>query len=66
MKDNKQLIICLAYNLTYNYFSPVFFAILQSKTKEAYEKLHANIRLLRKNFNPPFITVDYETAHLEV
>ena len=64
-KDNKQLLICMAYNKTYNYFSIAFFALLQSKTKETYQTLHTNIKLLR-DFKPRFITVDFESAHLEV
>ena len=65
-KKKIQLMICLGYNSTNNYFSAAFFAVLQTKTKETYEKLHINLRLLRKNFNSEFITVDFESAHIKV
>ncbi len=65
-KENKQLIVCLAYNYNFHYFSPVFFAILQSKTKKAYKMLHQQICLMRENNRPKLITVDFEMAHIEV
>ena len=64
-KDNKQLIVCLGYNETKNFFSIAFFALLQSKSFKAYETLHINIKLLIK-FSPEFITVDFEQAHIKV
>ncbi len=65
-KENAQLIVCLAYNCNFHYFSPVFFALLQSKSKLAYRVLHQQILLMREKFNPKIITVDFEIAHIEV
>lgn len=64
-KSNVQLLICLAYNNTKHYMSPVFFALMQTKNEASYKKLHENIRLFRK-FEPDIITVDFEKAHLNV
>ena len=65
-KQNTQLMICLAYNSTHNYFSIAFLALLQSKTFETYEKLHLNLKALKKKFEPEFLTVDFEQAHISV
>ncbi len=65
-RDNVQLIVCLGYNQSFHYFSPIFFAILQSKTVLAYKTLHNMIGLLREGFFPRIITVDFESAHIEV
>ena len=63
---NSQLMICLAYNSTHNYFSVAFFALLESKSKETYEELHFHLKKLRKQFKPALLTVDFEQAHIEV
>lgn len=65
-KNNSQLMICLGYNSTHNFFSVAFMALLQSKNYEIYEKLHLNLKALKKKFNPEFLTVDFEHAHLLV
>ena len=65
-KDNKHLIMCLAYNYNFHYFAPVFFALLQAKTKKAYKVLHQQICLMRENFRPKIITVYFEMAHIDV
>ena len=41
-------------------------ALLQSKTQAIYEKLHLNLKTFKKKFNPDFLTVDFEKAHLTV
>ena len=65
--DAAQLIVCMAFNDTYEYFFPVFFALLQSKTEEAYIRLHQAIRNISSDrFRPLRWTLDFEKAHINV
>lgn len=62
-----QLIVCLGYNTTYDYFKPAYFALLDSKTEVEYTRLHQAILNITKNgFSPKIITVDFELAHINV
>ena len=62
-----QLIVCLAYNETYDFFSPVFFALLESKNEETYTRLHQSImNISNDRFNLGKWTLDFEQAHINV
>ncbi len=65
--DASQFIVCLGYNDTYDYFQPAFFALMQSKSEEAYTRLHQAVRNISNDrFNPIKFTLDFEKAHINV
>jgi hypothetical protein len=61
-----QFIVCLAYNETKDYFSPMFYALMSNKSEKAYRVLHQQIKLLNQKFKPAFWTLDFEIAHINV
>ena len=65
--EAEQFIVCLGFNETYEYFSPVFFALMESKTEEAYIRLHQSVKnISTSRFHPSKWTVDFERAHINV
>lgn len=61
-----QFIVCIGYNETRDYFAPVFYALTNKKTENAYKILHQHIKLLNPKFKPLFWTLDFELAHINV
>ena len=62
-----QFVVCIGYNETYDYFYPALFALLESKSEEAYIRLHQGIKNISGgNFSPQIWTLDFEAAHINV
>ena len=62
----EQFIDCVGYNETKDYFSPVFYALTNKKSENAYRILHQQINFLNPKFNPLYWTLDFELAHINV
>ena len=62
-----QLIVCMGYNETFDYFSPAFFALLDSKSEITYDRMHQSIaNITNKCFRPLKWTLDFEKSHYNV
>ena len=62
----EQFIVCIGYNETKDYFSPVFYALTNKKSESSYKVLHELIKLLNPEFNPLIWTLDFDLAHINV
>ena len=61
-----QPIVCLAWDGTIKEIRPVFFGLLQSKTKVAYKHLFMQAKISISKIAPITITLDFEIALIEV
>lgn len=62
----QQFIVCIGYQEVKDYFAPVFYALMNKKSENAYKILHQQVKLLNNKFNPSFWTLDFEMGHIQV
>ena len=56
----------IGYQEVKDYFSPVFYALMNKKSENAYKILHQQVKLLNNKFSPSYWTLDFEMGPTRV